>query len=51
MKKYLTSKATVYTHYLKRIYGKGQKISNPSNLVFIKNNIVNNQRRQKLEIK
>ena len=49
-KKCLASEAAAYTYYLKRMCGRRQKIPNLGNLVLVKNQAVNNQRRQKLEV-
>lgn len=50
-KKCLVSEAAAYTYYLKGMRGRKLKISNPSDLVLIRNYTVNTQKRLKQEIK
>ncbi len=50
-KKCLASEAVAYTHYLKGMCGRRQKIPNPGDLVLVRNHAVDSQRGRKLEAK
>lgn len=50
-KNYLASKAATYTQYLRKVCEKKQKILEPNDLVFVRNYIVNGEKRRKLESK
>lgn len=50
-KKCLASEAASYTHYLKSVRERKQKIPKPGNLVLVRNHAVDTQRGRKLEAK